>query len=142
MDPKNKMQNKKVFGMVLWICPILSFFTSGIIYADAFGIAFNMETLVLLLIGLLFIIIGNYMPKCKQNYTIGIKVTWALANEEYWNATHRFGGKVWVIGGFLLMACAFLPEAVISWASILILPVIALLPVVYSYVYYRKQQKD
>ncbi len=140
-DPKNKNQNQKVFGMVLWISPILSFFVNGIIYADAFGKEFKIEVITLLLIGLMFVIIGNYLPKCKQNYTIGIKVTWALENEENWNATHRLGGKVWVIGGLLLMACVFLPEAAVSWALLIILPVMAAIPIIYSYVYYRKQLK-
>ena len=81
------------------------------------------------------------MPKCTQNLTIGIKVKWALANEENWNATHRFGGKVYVIGGLLLMLCIFLPSAVFLWALILLLTAILLAPVIYSYVYYRKQVK-
>ena len=138
-DPKNKGQNKKVFGMVLWICPIVSIFASGITYAAAFGKEFNMDIIGLLLIGLMFVVIGNYLPKCKQNYTIGIKVKWTLANEENWNATHRFGGKVWVIGGLLLMACVFLPEALIPWVLIIALTIMAAIPIVYSYAYYKKQ---
>ena len=138
-DPKNKNQNKKVFGMVLWICPVLSFFASGMIYAGALGKEFDIEVITLLFIGLMFVILGNYLPKCKQNYTIGIKVKWALANEENWNATHRLGGKVWVIGGLLLMACVFLPDTIVPWALIIILPVLAVIPVVYSYLYFKKQ---
>lgn len=138
-DPKNKDQNRKVFGMVLWICPVITCFASGITYADAFGKEFNMEVVTLLLMGLMFVVIGNYLPKCKQNFTIGIKVKWALANEENWNATHRLGGKVWVIGGLLLMACIFLPEALIPWALIILLPIMACIPAVYSYVYYKRQ---
>ena len=138
-DPKNKGQNKKVFGMVLWICPIVSIFASGITYAAALGKEFNMEIIGLLLIGLMFVVIGNYLPKCKQNYTIGIKVKWTLANEENWNATHRFGGKVWVIGGLLLMACVFLPEALIPWVLMIALTIMAAIPIVYSYAYYKKQ---
>ena len=138
-DPKNKGQNKKVFGMVLWICPIVSIFASGITYAAALGKEFNMDIIGLLLIGLMFVVIGNYLPKCKQNYTIGIKVKWTLANEENWNATHRFGGKVWVIGGLLLMACVFLPEALIPWVLMIALTIMAAIPIVYSYAYYKKQ---
>ncbi|MGM9951746.1 MAG: SdpI family protein [Lysinibacillus sp.] len=138
-DPKNKDQNRKVFGMVLWICPVVSIFASGITYAAAFGKEFNMDIIVLLLIGLMFVVIGNYLPKCKQNYTIGIRVKWTLANEENWNATHRVGGKVWVIGGLLLMVCVFLPKAMIPWVLMIVLPILAVVPIVYSYVYYKKQ---
>lgn len=139
-DPKNKNQTPKVFGMVLWLCPILSLFAGGVTYADAFGKSFEIETLTLLLIGLMFVVLGNYLPKCKQNHTIGIKVKWALENEANWNATHRLGGRLWVIGGVLVMLCAFLPEIVIPWALVVILPVMAVIPAVYSYVYYKKHQ--
>lgn len=138
-DPKNRNQNRKVFGMVLWICPLLSVFAAGVIYAAALGKEFDMELAGLLLIGLMFVAFGNYLPKCRQNVTIGIKLKWTLVSEENWNVTHRLGGRVWVTGGLLIMACIFLPEAVIPWALIVLLPVIALVPVVYSYAYYRKQ---
>lgn len=139
-DPKNKGQNNKVFGLVLWICPALSLFANGIVYSAAFGKEFNSETINLLFMGLLFVVIGNYLPKCKQNYTIGIKVKWALANEENWNATHRVGGKVWVVGGLLMMACIFIPESTIPWGLFILLPVV-IIPVLYSYLYYKKQVK-
>mgnify|MGYP000573868704 FL=1 len=45
--------------------------------------------------GLLFVIVGNYLPKVKPNRTIGIRVVWTLQDEENWNATHRFSGKIW-----------------------------------------------
>lgn len=138
-DPKNKQQNRKVFGMALWICPVTSWFANGIIYAAAFGIEFNIVALTLFLLGAMLVVIGNYLPKCKQNHTIGIKVKWALENEENWNATHRFGGKVWVVGGLLMMACVFLPEAVIPWILIILLPIVVAIPIVFSYAYSKKK---
>ena len=138
-DPKNKRQTKKVIGLIFWFCPVISLFASAAIYAAAFGMDFGINILLPVVIGLAFVIIGNYLPKCKQNYTVGIKVIWALENEENWNATHRFGGRVWVIGGVLLMLCAFLPKAVMYYALIALLTLLVIIPVIYSYVYYRKQ---
>ena len=106
-DPKNKNQTQKAVSLVFWICPFVSLFSGAVIYAAAFGMNFSINILLPVITGLIFIVIGNYLPKCKQNYTVGIKVIWALENEENWNATHRFGGKVWVIGGVLLMLCVF-----------------------------------
>lgn len=140
-DPKNKGQNKKVFGMVLWICPVISFFANGIVYAAAFGKEFDITALTMLLIGLLLVIMGNYLPKCKQNHTIGIKIKWTLENEENWNATHRMSGKLWVIGGLILMLCAFLPLSLIPWALTLIILILVAVPFIYSYIYHRKQVK-
>ncbi len=141
VDPKNKNQNKKVFGIVLWICPVMSLFASGAVFATAFGKKFDIETLTLLLIGLMFVVLGNYLPKCKQNYTIGIKVMWALENEENWNATHRISGKLWVVGGLIMMACVFLPKGVLPWVLLVLMTFLAVFPVVYSYMYHKKQEK-
>lgn len=140
LDPKNKGQNGKVFGMVLWICPVVSLFVGGVVYADAFGVSFDIDRVFLIMIGAMFVIFGNYMPKCRQNSTIGIKVKWALQDEANWNATHRLGGRLWVIGGLLLLVCAFLPEMLIPWLLIVILAVLAVVPIVFSYAFYKKHQ--
>lgn len=137
-DPKNKNQTQKAVSLVFWICPFVSLFSGAVIYASAFGMDFGMDILLPIVTGLIFVVIGNYLPKCKQNYTVGIKVAWALENEENWNATHRFGGKVWVIGGVLVMLCAFLPKTVSLYALIVLLLLLGIIPVIYSYVYYRR----
>ena len=59
--------------------------------------------LLILAFGLLFIAMGNFFPTITQNKTLGIKISWTLNNEQCWKLTHRFGGKVFVIAGFLLV---------------------------------------
>lgn len=139
-DPKNKNQSKKVFGMVLWICPIVSLVVNGMIYATALGTMMDIYFIVYLLLGLFFVMIGNYLPKCKQNCTIGIRVKWALEDEENWNATHRFSGKVWVIGGVLMMGSAFFPEEMSLYVFTVLIVALSILSVGYSYYYYRMKQ--
>ena len=141
-DPGNKNQNKKVFGLIFWICPVISIASSGMMYAITIGRDLNMIRLMPLLLGAAFVVIGNLMPKCRRNSTIGIKVKWALENEENWNATHRMGGKVWVAGGLLLMLCVYLPEAAMSWIVLPGLLIVACVPTFYSYLYYRKQLRE
>lgn len=140
-DPKNKNQNKKVLDMVLWILPITSIFSNGVVYATAFCKEVNIKSTVVLLLGIMFIFLGNYMPKCKQNYTMGIKIKWTLANEENWNATHRFAGKLWVIGGLLIIACIFLPDHIVPWFLLVFIVILVVIPIIYSYIYYKKQVK-
>ena len=138
-DNRKNEQNKTVLGMVFWICPVISLFTNGFMYAIAFGMEMHMGMFILLTMGVTFLVIGNYLPKCRQNRTIGIKISWTLANEENWNATHRFSGKVYVIIGILTLAAAFLPVKALPWVSpALILPAV-LIPVLYSYFYHKKQ---
>ena len=102
---------------------------------------FNTGYIIGPLVGIMLIIIGNYMPKFKQSYFCGIKTPWALADEENWYKTHRFGGKLWVIGGILMAIMPFLPESigtVLLFVDIIILVVI---PYLYSYLIYRKKSK-
>ncbi|MBE6671136.1 MAG: DUF1648 domain-containing protein [Ruminococcaceae bacterium] len=141
-DPKNKGQNNKVFGIVLWITPMISIFANTVVYAVSLGMELDLMTYTMLLMGLMFTVIGNYMPKCKQNFTLGIKIKWTLENEENWNATHRFAGKVWFIGGVLLMICAFVQESLFMYLLVGAIFVLVLMPTVYSYLYYKKQVKS
>ena len=86
-------------------------------------------------IGVLFVIIGNYLPKCKQNYTIGIKIPWTLDNEENWNKTHRFAGFLWVVCGVAIMFTGFFGGV---WVFLPISFAMVLAPIIYSYLLHRK----
>lgn len=141
LDPKNKRQNNKVFGLVFWICPAVSVLCSAFTYAAGLNFEFNVSGICMAFMGILFIVTGNYMPKCKQNFTIGIKIPWTLNDEDNWNATHRFAGKVWVIGGILSLPTAFLPANIVIWTLVVIIP-LALLPIIYSGVYHKKHSKE
>ena len=142
VDTNNQNQNKKALGMVFWIIPIISCVVNGIVYATALGKEINPAIVASLLLGIVFICIGNYMPKCKQNLTLGIKIKWTLENEENWNKTHRFAGKVWFIGGFIMLITAFLKmEYALLALLILIIPMVAF-PMIYSYCYHKKQVKE
>ena len=142
LDPKNKNQTRKAMDLIFWIFPFCSLFASAMVFANAFGMNMGRGTIFTVALGLMFIVIGNLLPKCKRNYTMGIKVKWALENDENWNATHRFGGKVWVVGGLILMLCGFLPGAVIHYVSFAIIMILAIIPGIYSYRYYRRQKEN
>ena len=140
-DPSHKKQPKKAIGMVFWIMPAASLFVNSLFYSTAFEMSFNPMMLVVDFLAFMFIAIGNYMPACKQSATMGIKIKWTLENADNWRATHRFSGKVWFICGFLLIPCAFLPEKFAPTVLIGIIIPVAILPVMYSYIYDRKQVK-
>lgn len=136
-DPGHKNQNKKALGMVFWIMPMISLTVCGMMYAVALGKNVDVALILPLLMGVLFVVMGNYMPKVTRNKTLGVKIYWTLNNEENWNKTHRFAGKCWVIGGLLMMLTAALP---LSWMLPVMLAAIVLLaaaPIVYSYLIYR-----
>ena len=139
LDPKNRGMDGKALGLIFWLIPVISNYVALVIYSTAFGKEWDQSLLMSMLFGLMFIVIGNYLPKCRQNYTMGIKVPWTLNNEENWNATHRFAGKVWVIGGLVILFGAFLPESLAVGLLLAAVLVLCLVPTLYSYFYYRKQ---
>lgn len=139
LDPKSKNITEKNMNLVLWITPALSMFTSGIIYSFALDYELNINTIFPIFFGIFFIVIGNYMPKCKQNYSIGVKVPWALESEENWNYTHRLAGKTWVIGGLLIIALSFLKTV---WIFMAITIIMVIIPVIGSYLFHKKENKQ
>lgn len=90
-------------------------------------------------VGLIFIVIGNYLPKCRHNYTVGIRLPWTLDNEDNWNHTHRFAGYVWIIAGVVTLLSVFLSHAAVVWVAAIF--VASLSPLVYSFVYAKRHGK-
>ncbi|MCL4367409.1 SdpI family protein [Patescibacteria group bacterium] len=87
-------------------------------------------------LGLLFILIGNFLAKVRQNYFIGVKLPWTLASEDNWNKTHRFAGWCFVVAGIITVI-----EGIVIWfapgiifASIILA---ALLPIIYSFLLFK-----
>lgn len=139
LDPKSKGYHSKMVLLVLWIIPVISLVLCSLVYTAALGYSLNVQIIMPLLVGLMFIIVGNLLPKCRQSYTLGIKLPWTLASEENWNKTHRFSGKVWVIGGVVTMATAFLGS---FWILLGVLGLMVIIPTVYSYMHYRKHAQE
>jgi len=137
-DPKYENYNPKMIRLMFWICPAIGLVLCFMVYPAALGYSVPVETIMPLLVGAMFIAVGNWMPKCQQTYTMGIKLPWTLNSEENWNATHRFGGKVWFFGGIVTILTAFFGN---FWILMGILSMMVILPTVYSYLYYRNHEK-
>ena len=134
-DPKKANHPEKVVHLVLWIIPILSIVLFTITYAVALGKNVRIELVMPVVMGLIFAIVGNYLPKCKQNYTIGIKIPWTLNSEENWNRTHRFAGRLWTVCGIAIILTGFFGGFWIFFGVVLLM---VLAPFIYSYALHRK----
>ena len=134
-DPKKQNHSEKILHLVFWIVPALSVILSAVTYSTAMGKGVRMELFISVLLGLLFVAIGNYLPKCKQNYTIGLKLPWTLHSEENWNRTHRLAGWLWVIGGLLIISAGFFN---LIWLTLSAPLLMALIPTIYSYILHLK----
>lgn len=134
-DPKKKNINEKMIRLILWIIPVISVITCFSCYALALGIAVDIGMLINILMGVMFMIMGNYMHKIKQNYSVGIKLPWTLNSEENWNRTHRLASWLFVLGGAAFFVNGFFKS---QWVLIGFLVCVFLIPAGYSYFLYRK----
>ena len=131
-DPKRQNISPRMFSLMLWIVPVVSLYVAAVMYPANLGYELDITFFSELLLGLLFIVVGNYLPKARQNYTIGIKIPWTLANEENWNRTHRLAGYLWMICGILIIVFGLTHFVSAPW--LLGLPLImVLVPCIYSY---------
>ena len=131
-DPKRQNISPKMFSLMLWIAPVISLVAAATIYPVNLGYELDIAFFSELLVGLMFIIIGNYLPKARQNYTIGIKIPWTLANEENWNRTHRLAGYLWMICGILMIIISLTRFVPVKWLVGIFL-IMVLVPCIYSF---------
>ena len=137
-DPKHKNHSDKMLTLVFWICPLISLLCSSVIYAYAMNLNIDVVFIMCLVLGTMFTVIGNYLPKCKHNYTMGIKIPWTLNDEENWNYTHRISGKIWVAGGVIILMTAVFRQ---TWIFFVITLLMVIIPFVLSYLFHRKKNK-
>jgi uncharacterized membrane protein len=104
----------------------------------ALGWPVDVDRVVLAAVGLLLVGIGNYLPRIRSNWFIGIRTPWTMDNERVWRATHRVGGRAFVAAGLLLVLSALLPPGARTWTTGAAAAVAVALPLVYSFVAYRR----
>ena len=137
IDPKreNISRSKELKQITRWFVVVLAVLVQVIIILSGVGISFNVGTVISVPIAFLFVAIGNYLPKCRQNYSMGIKLPWTLADEDNWNRTHRLAGYVWTLGGLAMLAFGLMGR---SGPYFAIVVAIILIPTVYSYVLWKR----
>jgi len=104
----------------------------------ATGVLVNRPIIIQTMISLLFILLGNVMGRFKHNYFIGIRTPWTLANEEVWRKTHRLAAPLWVMGGILNILLSLTGVNLNGIGFIIVVAVISIVPMVYSYFAYQK----
>lgn len=135
LDPKktNYSAFANAFGMTRLALAVVLDSALVITVLKGLGQEIPINKMFFFLLGLTFVVIGNYLPQVKSNYFIGIRTAWTLNNAEVWRRTHRVSGPVWFVGGFVLIAGAFLPDA---WGYVVLAAVFTVcagVPILYSW---------
>lgn len=137
-DPRRENQNINIFTIIMLLIPVLTTVATVITVMYGFGKRPDVPLIVGAFTAVLFIAIGNYMPKLKFNYTIGIRVPWTLDSEENWNKTHRFAGFVFTICGIICLILSFVKIKGSMYASFAVIVIMGILPELYSFLLYKK----
>lgn len=135
-DKRRSNYSKAIEAMTYWFIPALSLILCPMTLLASKGVDVKIEVIVPCLVGLMLVFVGNYLPKCKQNSTMGIRIPWTLESEENWNKTHRLAGRFWIAGGLVSIVCTFCGYPLLLFAAV---AVIVAVPVVYSFVLSRRQ---
>ncbi len=138
-DSRKKNISSKVYRINMWILPSLSLALTAVIYVYNLGIHFNISLFLGMFLGITYIIIGNYLPKTRQNYTIGCLLPWTYANEENWNKTNRLAGVINIIIGILVIINAAMGLFNIFYSLLVAVLIGTLIPLGYSYFLHVKK---
>ncbi len=145
VDPRKK--NYKKFGSYYdGFCLVMQIFLlvmTGVILTESFRPGMLSVPMVTMIgVGLLFLFLGNLLPKVKSNFYMGIRTPWALSSEEVWRKTHRLGGKCFFLCGLVFILCAFLPSQQAAWRITMgCVLILCLIPALMSYLWWRKEQQ-
>jgi uncharacterized membrane protein len=138
-DPKRENTSAAMQIIKDWMIPVVSVLIAVYSILQNTGTSIG-NVVPLVVIGLILILVGNFIPKSRQNYTMGIRTPWALNNVDNWNKTHRLAGWLWIVGGIVLIISAFLvnntPQLLMVLLPDIILMVVV--PFAYSYAFYKK----
>ncbi|SMB99882.1 Uncharacterized membrane protein [Thermanaeromonas toyohensis ToBE] len=123
-------------GLVLFMAILY-----GLVLTSALGYYVPMDRVMPALLGLLFLLIGNYLPRVRYNYFVGIRTPWTLANEEVWRRTHRLAGIAYVLAGVISILTAFLARGTIAFTIVITAIILAsVLSVIYSLVIFQQSR--
>ncbi|MED1864333.1 SdpI family protein [Fictibacillus nanhaiensis] len=140
IDPKKENYKKFSGSYLIFITIMNAFFLllQSVTIGYSLGLNIDISLVVNLGIGLLFIVLGNYLPRIKHNYFIGVRTPWTLADEKTWRKTHQLSGKLFVIAGILLVANSFLPGIYKFTGMLVVVVATVLISTIASYIFYNR----
>lgn len=145
LDPKKyAADNKDRLGRIAFAVSIfMSALLLFIIYSSRQNNIKLNASIIFSGVGLLFAVIGNYLPNLKPNYFAGLRLPWTLESPDNWKKTHALAGRLWFAGGLFIAAiCLFLPAVLAIIVFFVVMCVITIIPCVYSYRIYKAQKQN
>lgn len=142
IDPRgsNYVKFGGAFEAIMLAVMLFMLGVHAVILRDALGYPVAVERVIPVGIGILFVVIGNLLPRARPNWFVGIRTPWTLSSDRVWEKTHRMGGRLFVVGGILIAAAGLFLGDSLPWVPGVVIAVCALGAVVYSYIEWRKEK--
>jgi uncharacterized membrane protein len=143
IDPKNRLNQmgNKLQNIKVILTIFMSVLALFIMYSAKNQSLTNPNYMILGL-GILFIILGNYFKTIKPNYFLGIRTPWTLESETVWKETHKLAGKMWFIGGIIIIFSSLILEKQLNLIVFLtVTGIITLIPIYYSFTKFNAEKK-
>jgi uncharacterized membrane protein len=139
IDPRrtNILRSQPAYRAIAYAALLLMLVLHLAAVLTATGRTVDMARVASIGVGLLFVIMGNYLGKTRSSWFFGIRTPWTLSSERSWALTHRLGGYLFAAFGALMVAIGAVNPAWLAWALIPGLILVVGMPVAYSYLVWR-----
>jgi len=143
-DPEQSANTigNRVYSFLLFIAPLVSIFCTVMIFTEPLNLKVDLLTIIQVFFAIIYLIIGNYLPKIRRNKFVGTKLPWTIKSEYNWDKTNRLTGWLFFILGIIFLINIFIRS--INESGVLILwlvgvLVVTVIPTFYSYVLSKKE---
>lgn len=142
IDPRgsNYVKFGGAFEVIMVSVMLFMLAVHAIVLRAALGFPVAVDRVMPFGVGVLLVVIGNLLPRARSNWFVGIRTPWTLSSDRVWEKTHRFGGRLFVIGGIVIAAAAALGVRGTQLILATVIAACALGAAVYSYIEWRKEQ--
>lgn len=146
-DKKSQIP-KKALNLFMWIVPITSIFVTAMIFGYTFGYKMKVAFWSQIFLAAVFLLIGNFLPKVRQNHIAGTRVKWTYKSKKNWDHTQRFTGYAMCVCGVLFLVSALtdfssrVEAGFFGWIIIAVIMMFVLSTILYSYIYYKRHRDD
>ena len=124
-----RTEKQKITGILHFVIPATAFAVQTMIMLYALGILSDVPTVSVCILSVLFIVLGNYLPKTRQNSAVGVRTKKTLSDERVWEKTNRLAGYLMTAAGVISLVILFLGLALLAFV---ILTTALIVPVIYQ----------
>ncbi len=138
---QNLQQSKKAYTAVWIILLLFMAVLHWITVRSALGYAVDLPASMGYLIGVLFMVIGNYLGKIRSNFMFGIRTPWTLSSDKAWNKTHRLGGWLFFTAGLLIFLSGFLHNGTFTF-GLMMVTIFGIIAILFGYSWWVWRQDN